>query len=150
MRTGAAVLGALALFIEVGHANAADPAFDRLIGAKTLRCTIGKGAVANYKTWGEIEVANWGKNNTIHFDSINLKKSKARMIGNQGATDVAAFVTAQGVHFVEQTGSGNVHLMTVFAQLADRRSYKYVISRHISLVGRAVPSQYYGTCVVLE
>jgi hypothetical protein len=44
------------------------------------------------------------------FDAIDLKKRTARIISNQGATDVVAITTLTGITFIEQTGGESIDL----------------------------------------
>lgn len=134
---------------------AEDDAFSRLLKAKTLKCHLGKGAFAEWKNGKvEIEISRWSKSpetsNSI-FDSIDLKAGKARIIGNQGATDVIALATPTGLTFIEETPAGNINITTVFAKYNDASNdFTFVHSRHLMLFGEPLPSQYYGVCKSLE
>ncbi|MDO8357793.1 MAG: hypothetical protein Q7U76_15520 [Nitrospirota bacterium] len=87
----------------------------------------------------------------LQFDSIDFKAKKARLIGNQGASDVAALVTSAGVTFIEETGFGNIAVTTVFSDYAKgTRDFVVVHSRHMGGLGSPIPSQYHGTCKVWE
>ncbi|MDD5472400.1 MAG: hypothetical protein PHP05_10860, partial [Sideroxydans sp.] len=65
---------------------------------------------------------------------------KAYMLGNQGSTEVKLIPNTGGVTFVEVTAAGNV-MVTVIAD--DGHS---VHSRNGMILGKIVPSQYYGRC----
>ena len=148
MRTGIVVLGVVALL--AGQAVSAEPP-GGVLNAKTMRCKVDKGAHTVPEKWGEVSTVRWRKNNVLHFDAIDIKKGKARIIGGAGGADLLVLPGRGGLHFIEQTPSGNVVLRTVFAGAVGARRYRYVTSRHVHL-GRSgpVPSQYYGTCVVLD
>ena len=130
---------------------AKDEVFEKLVNAKSLKCIMGPGVTTEWKK-GKIktEPAEFGA--TLHFDSIDLKKRTARLIGNQSATDVTAFVTATGITFIELIASGNISVTTVYFEYSDKSSmqYKVVQSRHLSLLVEALPSQYYGSCKIWE
>ena len=127
-----------------------DGAFKRLATAKTLRCTIGPGASTDWASGRPVvQTSTWGKNNVIHFDAINTKKGRARLIGNAGAEDVIVWLTAIGLTFVEATPSGNINITTVFANTTGT-DYMYVHSRHVVLLSEPLPSQYHGTCKRLD
>jgi hypothetical protein len=116
-----------AAFGQVGD----NAAYQRLMGAKTLRCTIGPGAVAEWKS------------------SQPAISGKARLIGHAGAEDVVVWASRTGLTFVERTAGGNVNLTTVFARQIEG-DFVYVHSRHVLLLGEPLPSQYHGTCKRLD
>ncbi len=136
----------------VANAQDADPEFKRLVTATTLRCNFDNGASAVWSNAkAKVELTSFGKDGQLTFDSINLKEGKARLIGNAGATDVHTLPTETGITFLERTGSGNLNITTVFFSTAsnDKQSYLAVTSRHSSF-RNPMPSQYYGSCNVLE
>lgn len=131
----------------------ADPVedFKRLVAAKSLRCVFASGSIADWKSGHpEIKADHKGVGVT-HFDSIDYKSKTARLIGNLGASDVGAFVTAAGVHFIEQTPVGGLVVTSVFPSRAAGELVG-VTSRHIDLGdgGPPLPSQYHGTCRIWE
>jgi hypothetical protein len=135
------------VLLPVTPAHAFDEAFVTLTGAKSLRCSVGPGASSNWQSGRSVvEKATFGKDVVLHFDAIDLRTGKARVIGNAGAENVAAWGTQSGVHFVEQTTSGNVVLSTVFAERASNGEFMFVTSRHMNLSGGPLPSQFHGTC----
>ena len=148
VRTGTAVLCA-ALLIGAGQSTAAEPP-GGVLAAKTLRCKVDKGANTGPPKWGEVSVVRWRKGNVVHFDAIDIKKGRARLMGNEGSETVTVIATPRGLHFLERTPSGNMVLRTVFAGAVGSRRYRYVTSRHMNLPGGPLPSQYYGMCVVLD
>ena len=85
------------------------------------------------------------------FDSIDISNRKARMIAS-GATDVRIVVAnSTGLTFAEVTDSGNANFTTVFAAYSASGSDRFVVvtSRHQDILG-PFPSQYHGTCEILE
>jgi hypothetical protein len=131
-------------------ATASEDTFSRLVGSRSLQCTFGPGASADWKS-GKPFVQENKFDTVLQFDAIDLKAKKARLIGNQGASDVAALVTPAGVTFIEETGFGNLSITTVFSDYAKgTREFVVVHSRHIGGLGSPLPSQYHGTCKVWE
>ena len=130
---------------------AEDKPFKILTSAKSLKCFLSVGTFCRWKDGhAKAEIAK--ETMELIFDSIDVSKGKARMIGNQGATDVFVSATPSGITFIEQTGQGNINFTTVFFEKVDEYSneFKVVHSRHIWLLNGALPSQYYGNCRVWE
>lgn len=142
-------IGAL-LLLSPTLSFAADDAFSALLSAKSLKCTLGPGAVGIWGTKSvNIDKDKW--NTPIHFDSIDVKAGKARIIGNVGADDISVIVTSAGITFVEQTGSGNLVFTTVFGSyLKGTNEFFVVSSRHMLIMDKPLPSQYHGTCKELK
>jgi len=131
-------------------AKAADPTFDALFAARSLKCSFGPGASADWdsgrpKVTLDKAVADF----ILHFDSIEPDKRTARLIGNRGASDVSVVRTVAGLHFLEVTDSGSVNLTTVFARIASNR-FIAVTSRHLDLPRSPYPSQSPGTAEVWQ
>jgi hypothetical protein len=141
----------LAIFIQ-SSALADDLAFKSLMSAKCLRCEFGSGAIGDWESGKpKVTLDKWRSGDPLILDSIDLKNGKARITGGQGAFDVFVFSTPVGLTFIEQTGTGNLVFRTVFAE------YKRggidlitVMSRHMTLHGGPLNSQYHGTCRILE
>ena len=76
----------------------------RLLNAKSLKCSFPDGVFTEWNT-GQFKTEAAGKMKDIIFDSINSKKQRARMLGSQGSTDVAALSSLGALHFMEMTGS---------------------------------------------
>ena len=86
--------------------------------------------------------------NTIILYSIDTTANRARLIGNAGADDMAAYATPLGLLFVEQTMNGGEIFVTVYGAKI-QGEYVFVYSFHIEIDGVPRPSQYYGTCKIL-
>jgi hypothetical protein len=122
------------------------------VSAHSIRCQLGRGTQASWDGGKlELENANMGESGQATFDSIDPKAGKARLIGNAGAGDVLIIATSAGLTFIEQTAFGNVNFTTVFAAYDSAASRRFVAvsSRHQNING-PFPSQYHGTCSVLE
>ncbi len=138
------------LVLGVGTAAAQDDIFRILVSAKSLKCQFGPGSVGIW-AGSKVTVQQERFDVALHFDSIDAKAGKARMIGNQGAADVTVLASPSGVTFVEQTGSGNVMFTTVFPGMVPETDEFYAVtSRHAILPGGPLPSQYQGKCRVWQ
>lgn len=149
------ILLAAVVFLSRAHAQQADDAYERLVSATSLRCELTKGTQASWDS-GDLTLAqsDSGASGEVTFDSINHKRGTARLIANAGATDVKVMASSTGLTFVEKTDVGNWNFTTVFAHYDAPGSRRFVVveSRHTTLstlIG-PFPSQYYGSCVVLE
>ncbi|MBL0338859.1 MAG: hypothetical protein IPP67_06780 [Rhodospirillaceae bacterium] len=122
-------------------------------GIKTMRCTFNiPGISAGWDSNGEFkstksDFSTKPQDAVIIFDNINQDKMTARMVGNNGASDVYVLSTEKSLSFLEITSSGNPILTTLFlsASLSDH-TFPAVMSRHISII-QPVISQFYGTCI---
>ena len=124
--------------------EAGDTIFRSLLAARSLKCSFAANAFADWKS-GTPKLTLAREDLGLHFDSIDSKAQKARLIANQGAGDVTVFTTPEGLHFIEQTASGNMVFTTVFASRASD-GFIAVTSRHMNLLGGPLPSQYHGVC----
>ena len=124
-----------------------------LFQAQSVRCEWGQGTIVS---WDEgrpvLEQGNFGKDAGIVFDSIDTQAGTARIIGNAAAGDIRVVVTPVGLTFIEKTGVGGLNFTTVFAHFVGPENVARVAvtSRHIALFGSPFPSQYHGTCVILQ
>jgi hypothetical protein len=150
---GYVVVGIICLLVGLAvtpTAKAADPAFDALLAARSLKCAFGPGASAHWDSGKpKVTLDREGVDFILHFDSIDRDKRTARLIGNNTAADIAMFSTASGLHFLEVTGSGNVNFTTVFARMVSD-GFISVTSRHLDLLRSPFPSQTHGTCKVWQ
>lgn len=149
-------LVALGTIAEPASAQPRSPIF----AAKSLRCFEGRGYSADWNGGvPRLEAATFpSKGESIQFDGIDQKAGRARIVGNAGAGGVTVLVTAAGLHFIEETPSGNLNVTTVFAarprELASGM-FVYVTSRHVDLgfaadAGVPLPSQFHGVCKVSQ
>lgn len=81
-------------------------------------------------------------------DNFNLRflletaSGKAVIIGNNGMSDVVTMNGSEGLTFLEIISTGAVQSTTI-----THESLSAVHSRHSLILGKLVPSQYYGQCV---
>lgn len=86
----------------------------------------------------------------LHFDSIDIQRNHARLLGNLGAVDVSLLLTSGTLSFLETTANGGVNLTTIFPSYRNEsREFIAVTSRHLAVFG-PFSSQHHGTCQVWE
>ena len=131
-------------------AATADDPYERLARVKSLKCQFSAGMSGDWKN-GVLEVKKDHLEGSLHFDSIDLKAGRARLIGNIGSNDVGVVTTGGSITFLERTSSGNFVFTSVFPEYKKGTSeFIVVTSRHIMFWGGPIPSQHYGTCQVWE
>lgn len=141
------------------QAYSEDNPIERLLRAKSLRCVLNEGYSGiwedgNYKIEkGKFSASE--KDSTSFYDSINIKAGTARIIGNQGASDVIVLTTPICLTFIEKTPAGSLMIMTVFAYYKrGTNEFVCVYSRHFGAMSQTklgpMPSQWHGTCKIWE
>jgi hypothetical protein len=134
--------------------HAQDEILASLKASRSLKCDFPIGSVVGDWLASGPSIERDAKGMSLHFDAIEWNEKRARLIANQGATDVVSMSSQAAITFVEMTGVGNVNVTTVFATYRPRSTdFIAVTSRHVGL-GLAglmpVTSQYYGSCRVWE
>ncbi len=81
MRQFAVVVCVLAASFA-SSATASEETFSRFVGSRSLRCTFGPGASADWES-GKPIVKEDKFDAVLQFDAIDLKIKKAHLIGNQ-------------------------------------------------------------------
>ena len=142
------LLAALTLLPAVAFAQAAD----LLFSARTLTCEWGQGTTAKWTDGGPPSLSQGSFGAGTIFDAIDTEAGTARIIGNSGSGDVSVVVTLVGLTFIEQTPVGGLTVTTVFTHFIEPENTARiaVTSRHITLVGSPFPSQYHGSCEILQ
>lgn len=115
----------------------------------SFRCTFGPGASANWDSGSvSINKGTFGQPNVVSiYDAIDLKSKTGRHIGGAGASDVVVLTNPDAITLFEQTNSGNLVFTTIFrARSQQNGEHIAVMSRHVSIMGDPLPSQYHGTC----
>jgi hypothetical protein len=124
---------------------------ERLLAAKSLKCSFPVASAVDWDTGRPKVSTNYAGKMPMHFDSINWKDGKARLIGTLGAGDVGVLASAQGLTFTEKTGAGNFIFTTVMAYYDKEADFVAVSSRHMILLdGKPFPSQNYGSCKIWD
>lgn len=147
MRNLYALLVAL-IALSLTSAQAADNAAAQLVAARSLKCHFGPGTEAQWKG-NEPAVRSTRFDEDIQFDSIDLRKESARVIGSAGASDVRVLNTAVGLSFLE-TAPAVLDITTVFAVSTNNNEFPAVDSRHVMVLGKTMAEQFYGTCKVWQ
>lgn len=78
--------------------------------------------------------------------AIDAGKGTAQMVGNLGAGPLVVLRGGYTLHFIEQTGTGNINLTTVYTASSAEGGFPAVHSRHIGLADDPMISQYLGAC----
>jgi len=132
---------------QLVHAD--NEAYQRLARSKSLKCTFDKGTVGDWRS-GMLKLVSDKYKGSVQFASINVKSGSARMIGNIGAGDIVVLLTPIGITFIDTSESFNtVAITTIFGNKAKSGDYIAVTSRHFKF-SVPTPSQYHGTCKILE
>src|SRR5437899_782787 len=103
--------------VEAAMKTAMDVArvYEKLINARSLQCSLGDGASAEWKQdRPTVTLDKFGSMKGYIFDSIDVRKGKARIIGGMGAGDIPVILTTSGLTFIEKTDTGNLMITTVF------------------------------------
>jgi hypothetical protein len=160
----------MVIFGFSGRSLAQSEAFSKLSAAKSLVCRFPVGTFANWRAHS-LEIVNDRMEHPIHFDSIDLKSKKARMIGPLGAKDVMVFKSPIDLTFIEITTMGNVIYTTVYPAYLENKtipnlpeldsisksqlpnSFIAVTSRHLFdpiFTNLPMSAQLHGYCVLLD
>jgi hypothetical protein len=132
--------------ISLTPAQAADDAAAQLVAARSLKCHFGPGTGTQWRD-NKPAIRSARFDEDIQFDSIDLGKASARVIGNVGASDVRVLNTPVGLPFLD-TQPAVFDITTVFAVYTKNNEFPAVDSRHVMVLGAAMAQQYYGTCKV--
>jgi hypothetical protein len=128
----------------------ADQSAQKLVKAKTLKCTFFLSVGANWDN----DIPNHEVSDSefdFFFSAIDLEKKKATIIGNAGSEEVSVIANGKGTTFFELTPTGNRNFTTVFPYFSETLSgFAAVHSRHINLLGAPIPSQWHGICKVWD
>jgi len=127
---------------------------ERYLEAKSFKCNFENGYFAFWEN-GKLKSEITKDPLSLIFDSIDYTNSTARLIGNQGSSDIIVTFTVGGVTFIEKTGSGSFISTTInFPRVNDKNlidQYFAVHSRHIAtILGAPMSSQYYGQCKIWD
>ena len=115
-----------------------------LINSETLKCSFPEGVFTKGQD-GKFSTEPSEGMSDIVFDSIDIKQGKARMIGNDYASDVTVEFHPSGViHFTVTTAGTDRGTISIFSKLVKGKTkILAVYSRLSSLLWFF---QYYGTC----
>ncbi len=139
-------------FLPMAQADDESP-FAKLLEAESILRNFDKGADAFWDA-GDVNVSlgNFGDGGRVLYTDIDHKENKAKSIGNAGQSPLFVLLSLDNISFIERTGFGNTILTTIFGDYASPKTKKYiaVTSRHSKGFLNPIPSQYHGTCVIVE
>jgi hypothetical protein len=137
------------IYAAIGWA-AQDDSFYDLLEGHSLKCGF---SVVSQTYWenGNLTIkTETEKDFLLHFDSIDIQRNHARLLGNLKAVDVSLLLTSGTLSFLETTANGGVNLTTIFPSYRNEsRGFIAVTSRHLSVFG-PFSSQHHGSCQILE
>lgn len=142
------VLALMIFAFSMTLAQAADDAKAQLAAAQSIKCRFGPGTEAKWNN-KEPVIGSSRFDEDVQFDSIDLGKQSARIIGNSSAGDVIVLNSGVGLSFLE-TAIAVVDITTVFATYTGNHEFPAVESRHVNLFGKAMAEQFYGTCKIWQ
>jgi hypothetical protein len=150
MRPALLLLAGLAIAGAAPVAAQKNAAFSGpLLNAHELKCTFTNYATARWDS-GAPRVTTGTDSMALSVTTINAKKGTA-MIAATATVPVDVGITATGITVIERTPIGNRNLLTVFATAAQDGSFPAVYSRHLGdTAALPTPSQYYGTCSIVN
>lgn len=127
--------------------------YDDLVNAKKISFTVEKGFSGKWVN-GKLKTSSqqWpaDKGGVFTIDDIDLNNKTATMIGQNGQSKISAYQTSSGLHFTESSSWGSPLYLTVFSKRISTTKYVFVYSRHMKIMEDPLPSQWYGTCEILE
>jgi hypothetical protein len=128
-----------------------DDPVSRLKHARSLRCTF-TSEVATWVRSGHRTVEQTTEKSTVSYDNIDLAKGTARIIANDGASDLSVWWERFGsLWMLERTPSGNIVATTVFPMYAEGTNDFVVLEARHSITGAiAIGQDTYGTCKLVE
>lgn len=150
MKIISTLLGSVALLLFWASATPAQDfarAHARLLAAKSIRCQFETTSQGSFGELPKVSVSS--QEPPCTYDSINLKKGTARIIGKGGAGNVSVVPSGVGVTFIERTPNGGFSFDTVYSSGEQAGKYWFVNSRHVEIF-MPLPSQSYGRCWILE
>jgi hypothetical protein len=117
--------------------------------AKTLQCSFTTYAATEWRD-GVLPVST-KEDLSFQIEIVNLKKGRAKVVGNNGSADATVMLGETGLNVIEQTPIGNFILTTIFAAGGDAGRFLAVHARHIGDPNDPPsPSQHYGSCTIAK
>lgn len=142
--------------IAVANELPADKYLSQLLKAHDFKCALKSGYQVKFDgdsiEEGVSKFASKPEESVINIVQLNIKEGSALLVGNSGSSPLELLVGESGLTFLEKTDSGNVNLYKIFSNKYERKFF-FVNSRHpqlSSVKAVSMPSQYYGSCEVLN
>jgi hypothetical protein len=126
-------------------------AYAEVYKAKSFNCTYYHTSIAEIK--GDQYKVDSDKN-IFEFSIVNidLDTKKSLLVGNNG-TDKLTLINARpsGMHFIQIMPVGNMTMTTVYPEEIStnklgQKLYASSHSRHIAMINKSLPQQFYGHC----
>jgi len=119
--------------------------------AKSFNCTYYHTSNAQIKG-DKYKVEN--EKNIFEFSIVNidLDTKKSLLVGNSGTDELTLINTRQsGMHFIQIMPVGNMTMTTVYPEEIStnklgQKLYASSHSRHIAMINKSLPQQFYGHC----
>jgi hypothetical protein len=131
-------------------------AFSDIYKAKAFNCKYYHSAIGEIKK-NKYKVYSAKENNFgFNIVNINLDTGKSQMVGNMGTDNLTTINAApSGVHFVQMMPVGNMTMTTIYPEEVGinrmgQKLYSSSHSRHIAMVNKSLPQQFYGQCAKME
>ena len=92
------------------------------------------------------------KNFAFSIVNIDLTTKKSLMVGNNGTDEMTVINTDQsGIHFLQIMPVGNMTMTTIYPEEIGFNELGHKLfssshSRHIAIMNKSLPQQFYGTC----
>lgn len=125
-----------------------DEASSRLYAAHSLKCKFSEGIGT---TWDGLKqkISSQRNDDIVQFDSIDINKHSARVIGNLAAGDVSVISNEVGLTFIEIKPLV-LSITTVFSANSVNTEFISVDTRHVNVFGTPMAEQYYGSCKIWQ
>ena len=119
--------------------------------AKSFNCSYYHTSSAQIKG-DKYKVEN--EKNIFEFSIVNidLDTKKSLLVGNNGTDELTLINTRQsGMHFIQIMPVGNMTMTTVYPEEIStnklgQKLYASSHSRHIAMINKSLPQQFYGHC----
>ncbi len=92
------------------------------------------------------------KNFAFSIVNIDLTTKKSLMVGNNGTDEMTIINTElSGIHFLQIMPVGNMTMTTIYPEEIGYNDLGHKLfssshSRHIAMMNKSLPQQFYGTC----
>jgi len=131
-------------------------AFSDVYKAKAFNCEYYHSAIGEIKK-NKYKVDSAKENNfSFNVVNINLNNGKSQMVGNMGTDNLTTInASPSGIHFLQMMPVGNMTMTTIYPEEVGinrlgQKLYASSHSRHIAMVNRSLPQQFYGQCAKME
>ena len=131
-------------------------AFSDVYKGKAFNCEYYHTAIGEIKN-NKYKVDSEKENNFgFNIININLDTGKSQMVGNMGTDNLTTINAApSGIHFIQMMPVGNMTMTTIYPEKVGVNQFGQTLyasshSRHMAMVNRSLPQQFYGQCAKME